>query len=221
MEFICKSLTSGGPCRLPAAETCFRMSRNNDVKTKMSTNGPFLKAAAKAITDQPGTTATNQVGLCLQNVSFPAHTRVNMMKAENYVIVDALATVVASPCDTAHKNPRNTCMAVLSNMGIAPECKKGLFEYQSGKILKALLSVIDYGENDPNNVLAIEKALTVCKNMANHPDTKKPMFDFPRCLPALMDVINREKVRQGIHYASAGNSNFIPDTTNACRSPNP
>ena len=191
LDFIIKSLNNGGSCRSPAAETTFRLSRNDTVKTNMCTNGPLLKAMAKAITEQPGTTATNNIGLCLQNVSFPAHTRANMMKCENFVLVDALCAVVGSPCNADHKNPRNTCMAVLSNMGITPECKKGLFEYQSGKLLKTLLTVIEYGDEDTNNVLAVEKALTVCKNMANHPDTKKAMFDFPRCLPALMGVINR------------------------------
>ena len=213
LDFIIKSLNNGGSSgrfRSPAAETCFRMSRNNTVKTNMSTNGPLMKAVAKAMVEQPGTMSTKNLGLCLQNVAFPSHTRANMMRLENYVLVDAICAVVGSSCDANHKDPRNTCMAVLSNMAITPECKKGLFEYQSGKLLKVLLTVVEYGDEDENNALAVEKALVVCKNLANHPDTKEPMFDFPRCLPALMGVINRWVVKMNAKARRRATSTMCP-----------
>ena len=52
-------------------------------------------------------------------------------------------------------------------------------QFQSGKLIKNLIGVINIGDKESKNVLAREKALTLCKNIANHQRTKQPMFEFP------------------------------------------
>lgn len=196
---IIKILSTPGESRSAAADCCFRMSRNNDVKTHMSQNNAFLTALAALLKSEPGTSPANNCLLCLQNVSFPSETRETLMNAANGVIVAALAHVIASPVDAVHKKPRETAMAVLSNMGITPACKKGLFEYNSGALLTSLIGVLEKGEENENNVLAIEKSLTVCKNLANHKDTKLPMFKFPKLLPALIKIITAAVSKSKTH----------------------
>ena len=119
--------------------------------------------------------------------------------SSQFVIVDALCKVVSSPIDEKHKDQRNTCMMVMSNMGITKECKKGLHDWQDGRLLNTLLSVIEAGDKNENNVLAIEKALVVCKNMSNHPDTKKPMFENPRLIPLMLNLINNTEPKSKAH----------------------
>ncbi|GMH64615.1 hypothetical protein TrST_g10092 [Triparma strigata] len=196
---IIKILSSPGPSREAAADCCFRMSRDNTVKVAMSQNNELLTGLAALLKSEPGTPYATNALLCLQNVSFPADTRETLMNAANGVIVEAISHVISSPVDAAHKKPRETAMAVLSNMGITPACKKGLFEYRGGELLKSLIGVLEKGDGDENNVLAMEKALTVCKNLANHKDTKLPMFKFPLLLPNLTKVITKAVSKSATH----------------------
>ena len=196
---ITKVLSSRGPCRGPAAAALFRMSRDIYVKEQMATNANLVKAMAKLLKDEPGTLHANQLLLCLQNVSFPGSTRLNLVNTANSAILDALAHVVSRPSDSAHKNPRNTAMAVMTNMSITVECKLALFNYKSSIICEHMIDIIEAGDEDENNVVAREKALTLCKNLANHPETKLPMYNFPRLIPALLKVINQESPKSKTH----------------------
>mmetsp|Transcript_1149 Transcript_1149/g.2561 ORF Transcript_1149/g.2561 Transcript_1149/m.2561 type:complete len:1361 (+) Transcript_1149:214-4296(+) len=191
LDAVVKMLIEGGETAAPAADCCFRMSRDNQVKSMMSTNSALLTAISTVCLKSPGTPLCNNVCLCLQNVSFPADTRVSLMNSANGCIVDGLTHVVSSPIDADHKTPRETSLAVLSNMAITPECKKGLFLYKDGKLLKTLIAVVNAGDKDTNNVLAREKALTLCKNLANHPETKNPMFEFEGLLDAIIGVLEQ------------------------------
>ncbi|GMI07805.1 hypothetical protein TrVE_jg6401 [Triparma verrucosa] len=219
VEEIIKLLTDEeAGCQAPAADTLFRMSRDNEVKTLMSQNSPLLTAISTILLTIPDTPIANNCCLCLQNVSFPAETRETLLNINGGKIVEGLAHVVSCPATDAHQKSRETALAVLSNMAITPACKHGLFEFQSGKLIKNLIGVINIGDKESNNVLAREKALTLCKNIANHQRTKQPMFEFPGMVTALTNVLTQALSNSKSHkeialqvFQNIANNDATPD----------
>ena len=85
-EFVIKTLSdpllSSLSYRGACARATFCMSRHDEVKTLMSRDASFLRSLASGLThDIADKDVVNQLAMCLQNVSFPEHTRVDLMKA--------------------------------------------------------------------------------------------------------------------------------------------
>ncbi|GMI17465.1 hypothetical protein TrLO_g3639 [Triparma laevis f. longispina] len=215
---LTNSATQKDGIKAISADTLFRMSRDNGVKTLMSQNGSLLTAISSVLLSVPGTPIANNCCLCLQNVSFPAETRETLLNINAGKVVEGLTHVVSCPADEAHQKTRETALAVLSNMAITSTCKAGLFEFQSGRLMKALIGLINIGDKNACNVLAREKALTLCKNIANHARTKQPMFDFAGMVDALVSVLTQTLSASKTHkevalqvFQNIANNDSTPD----------
>lgn len=106
------------------------------VKKQMSTNSKFIEAITTAVIDEPGTSHANDALLCLQNVSFPDDTRLDLMRTSDMVTARALAHVLGFPADDEYTKPKNTALSVLSNMTINKEIKLETFRYKDNIFCK-------------------------------------------------------------------------------------
>lgn len=151
MGLISSTLKNEINSRHAAALAVFRMSKNN---TLMSKNSDFLEACAAVFQTIPGNAICTNCLLTLQNVSFPESTRTTLLNYNENKIISALAHVINCPADEDHKQSRETAILVLSNLSISAECKPGLAKLQQGVLLKAMINVINLGDQNPHNVLA-------------------------------------------------------------------